>query len=81
MTLQACDDGRTTWSNVAQQCITGEICDAGYAGFGPPHCDQCVPGTYSCDGSSLLRCAADGLSAPVVAECESGCDGAAGRCL
>jgi hypothetical protein len=81
MTLQECDDGRTTWRNVSQQCITGELCDAGYDGLGPPHCDQCVPGAYSCDGTSLLRCAADGLSAPVIAECETGCDADAGRCL
>jgi hypothetical protein len=81
MTLQVCDEGRTAWNDVEPRCIAAEICDAGYAGFGPAHCDQCLPGAYSCDGASLRRCAADGLSAPVVAECAGACDAVAGRCL
>lgn len=73
-TVQRCSPGRVMWVDTDQVCIQGETCDAGYAELGPAHCDQCPPGAYRCDQNSLLRCAADGLSEPVVAVCDNGCD-------
>ncbi len=76
--VQKCDAGRTA-STTLQVCIEQETCDPGYAGLGPGRCAQCTPGVYSCDGSTLRRCAADGLAWTSVAECDNACD-PSGRC-
>jgi hypothetical protein len=79
--LQECPLDRIGWLDRLPACASSQICDAGYAGLGPGHCDNCVPGDFACEGNSLVRCAADGRTAPVVANCANGCDDAAQRCL
>jgi hypothetical protein len=80
-TAQECPPDRSAWNDRAPACASSQICDVGYAGLGPVHCDNCVAGEFACEGNALLRCASDGLTAPVVADCPNGCDATAGRCL
>lgn len=79
LTILQCSPGRVMWTHY-DTCVVGQMCDDGYDGLGPAHCDVCVPGAYSCEQNTLRRCAADGLSEPVVAVCENDCD-PAGACL
>lgn len=79
-TIQECNPGRTGWLDRDEPCLAQEICHVGYAALGPAHCAQCTADQFRCDGTSLLRCASDGRSEPVVAECPNGCD-PAGSCL
>jgi len=63
--LLACGPGRDHWDLVAR-CDSGPLCDAtqaaDQAAHGiPPTClvPLCLPGSFACEGATLLRCGAD----------------------
>lgn len=72
--LLTCPPDRTKW-NTAMPCVAPTaFCDPDpRAGGGAPMCTPCEALAYTCDGTSLTRCAADGQSSPVIASCPGGC--------
>jgi hypothetical protein len=79
--IQQCPPGRDIWTDF-RPCNTPPelVCNVDpVLGKGIPACAVCVPLAYSCDGTTLRRCAADGQSNPAIATCDGGCSVLAGE--
>ncbi|HEY5960966.1 MAG TPA: hypothetical protein VIV60_30630 [Polyangiaceae bacterium] len=76
--LNVCNAGRNGW-NVEKTCGVGQICDESGG-----QCDICVPNTYACNGSSLMKCSVDGQSYATVqnncVECSTSTDKSTANC-
>ena len=80
-TIQFCPFGRDAWHDLLT-CITPPaiVCNADpLLGKGRPDCAICTPLAYSCDDTTLKRCAADGQSNPAIASCPGGCSVTSGE--
>ncbi|HEY6081404.1 MAG TPA: hypothetical protein VIW29_21465, partial [Polyangiaceae bacterium] len=64
--LQVCNPERTAFVDL-EACDSTELCDQPLG-----RCNQCVPGTYDCQGDDLHLCDDDGQANPLALECEPG---------
>jgi len=73
-TLLRCDPSRGAWTDFRDCTAPTPVCNADRpVNGGIPVCNACEPLAYACSGTSLTRCAADGLSSPTIASCPSSC--------
>lgn len=85
--IEQCAPDRASWVPSAT-CASGQTCDPGPDGQGPPQCDVCEPDSYACSSTGeLLRCTSDGQRLITLEacggpnRCEVSEGGREGRCI
>jgi hypothetical protein len=80
--IEVCREDRSGFDKLGEPCASAALCIAGESDVARCATQSCAPGTFSCDGATLMRCSDDATSQVIINQCSTpaACLAAEQRC-